>query len=149
MTGRIRRSRAEFAHALVLRGDIRSLHKARSAALHLAARQDRDGLWQGDDDGDRIRTSFLAVRVLCRLLPELPILARTAKGLRAAQAEDGSWGGRRRQRPGSGRLHPAARSSIRRARRRLPAVSPICCAARIRTAAGPAMSRRRPVASNR
>jgi hypothetical protein len=83
---------ADLAQALLLRGDTASLHRARQLAMLLAARQEADGLWPGAEAAERIETSFRVVRVLVRLLPDLPMLARAALGLRAAQNADGGWG---------------------------------------------------------
>ena len=83
---------ADLAQALLLRGDTAALHRARQLAMLLAARQGADGLWPGADAAERIETSFRVVRVLARVLPDLPLLARAALGLRAAQDAAGGWG---------------------------------------------------------
>jgi Squalene-hopene cyclase C-terminal domain len=83
---------AELAYALALRGDARSLHTARAIAGFLGGRQHFGGLWRSAVAGGDFRVTLAAVRALSRLMPELPMLARTAKGLREAQRSDGGWG---------------------------------------------------------
>jgi hypothetical protein len=83
---------AELALALALSGGPRSLGAARAIAAHLSGRQYGNGLWGAGRASDDFRATHLAVRTLSRLAPTLPILARTARGLRAAQRPEGGWG---------------------------------------------------------
>jgi len=83
---------AELAYALALRGDARSLQTARAIAGFLSARQHFGGLWRSAIAGEDFRVTLAAIRALGRLVPELPLLARSAQGLREAQHSDGGWG---------------------------------------------------------